>query len=182
MRIPGPAGAFTGGESLPALHGPPDQGEFGQNRGFAPLVISAFMLAATLLLPPGHVIRGFEPPPGPYAQGHRGVDIAALPGDPVTAPISGVVTFVGRVNDRGIVSITVGNQVVSVEPVVGTAAVGDIVGAGDPIGIVGTGGHCSLRCVHIGIRVNGNYVDPLRSRRRLLPVRGWSDVAHAPER
>lgn len=110
------------------------------------------------------------------------MDVVALPSDPVTAPISGVVTFVGRVNDRGIVSITVGNQVVSVEPVVGTAAVGDIVGAGDPIGIVGTGGHCSLRCVHIGIRVNGNYVDPLRSRRRLLPVRGWSDVAHAPER
>ena len=182
MRIPGPAGAFTGRESLTAVHGPPDHGEFGQNEGFAPLVIGRFLLAASLLLPPGPVMRGFEPPPGPYAPGHRGVDLAALPGDAVAAPISGVVTFVGQVNDRAIVSITRGNQIVSMEPVVGAAAVGDVVEPGDPIGIVGTGGHCSLRCVHIGIRVNGMYVDPLRSRRRLLPLRGWSDVAHAPER
>ena len=141
-----------------------------------------FLLAAALVLPPGPVMRGFEPPPGPYAPGHRGVDVAALPGEQVEAPIAGVVTFVGRVNDRAIVSITRGDQIVSVEPVVGTVAVGDAVGAGVDIGVVGIGGHCSLRCVHIGIRVRGTYVDPLRSRRRLLPVSRWSDVAHAPER
>ena len=182
MRIPGPAWAFTGGESLPALHGPPDHGEFGQNRGLAAFVIGNLLLAAALALPPGPVLRGFEPPPGPYARGHRGVDVAAQPGDQVVAAIDGVVTFVGRVNDRQIVSITQGTQIVSVEPVVGTVGIGTRVAAGDVIGIVDVGGHCSLRCVHIGIRVNGMYVDPLRSRRRLLPISRWRDVAHTPER
>ena len=141
-----------------------------------------FLLAATLLLPPGPVIRSFEPPPGPYAPGHRGVDVAAVPGDFVKAPTEGVVTFVGRVNDRPIVSITHDEQIVSLEPVQGSVVLGDVVRAGDVIGIVGTGGHCSLRCVHIGIRVRGIYVDPLRSRRRLLPVSRWRDVSHTPER
>lgn len=182
MRIPGPAGAFTGEESLPALHGPPDQRESGRQQRWLPLVIAKFLLTAALLLPVGPVIRGFEPPPGPYASGHRGVDIAAQPGDTVLAVIDGVVTFAGRVNDRAIVSISSGPQIVSIEPVVGTLTPGTRVIAGQVIGYVDVGGHCSLRCVHIGIRVNGTYVDPLRSRRRLLPVSRWRDVAHPPER
>ncbi|MFC7616923.1 peptidoglycan DD-metalloendopeptidase family protein [Actinokineospora soli] len=52
------------------------------------------------------VVRPFHPPPGPYAAGHRGVDLAAVPGAPVLASADGVVVFVGRVVDRSVVSIS----------------------------------------------------------------------------
>lgn len=182
MRIPGPAGAFTGGESLPALHGPPDHGESREIGGLAAPVIGKFLAAALLVLPPGPVVRGFEPPPAPYARGHRGIDVAASPGDAVRAAINGVVSFSGMVAGRPIVSITNGTEIVSVEPVIGHVSVGIEVRAGDVIGRVGIGGHCSLRCMHLGVRVNGRYVDPSRSRRRLLPLGRWGDVAHSPER
>lgn len=171
MRIPGPAGAFTGGESLPALHGAPDHGEFGQNHRWTRAVLKEFLIAAALIAPvsPGLPVRGFEPPATRYGRGHRGTDYAATPGQPVVSPIDGVVTFAGRVNDRSLVTVATGAMQVSVEPVLPSVQVGEQVDAGQRIGDVGTGGHCSLRCIHLGVRVGGEYVNPLESRRRLLP-------------
>ena len=142
---------------------------------------TVFLLVAALLLPPGPVVRGFEPPATIYGAGHRGIDVAARPGDRVRSPISGTVTFAGRINDRSIVSVTNGRRIVSVEPVTAAVGVGQQVSAGDVIGVVGIGGHCSLRCVHVGVRIDGVYVDPSLARRRLLPLGRRSDVAHAPE-
>src|SRR5690349_8021915 len=43
------------------------------------------------------VERGFEPPPEPWAAGHRGVDLGAAPGTEVVAAATGRVSFAGTV-------------------------------------------------------------------------------------
>ena len=128
------------------------------------------LTVAALLAPvaPAQIIAPYRPPASAYGPGHRGLDLAATVRQPVISPLDGVVAFVGTVNDRSVVSIRNGAMVVSLEPVDAVVAIGSPVDAGAPIGITGIGGHCSLRCIHIGVRVNGAYVDPLLSRRRLL--------------
>lgn len=105
-------------------------------------------------------------PPSAYASGHRGIDLPASPGDTVLAPVSGTVSFVGRVVDREVLSIRVDERTtVSFEPV-DAQALGLIEGAevsrGEAIGVVAEGGHCFAECVHLGVRVRHTYVNPMR--------------------
>src|SRR5689334_2870827 len=57
------------------------------------------------LAPPHPVLRAFDPPPAPWASGHRGVDLGGSPGDPVLAAGAGVVVFAGQLADRPVVSV-----------------------------------------------------------------------------
>ena len=182
MRIPVPAGACTSPQSLLAAHGTSDHREVGPLRHWDGAVLKPILIIAILVLPPGPIVRGFEPPPTPFAAGHRGVDVAAVPGQPAVAPMGGIVTFAGRVNDRPLLSITNGRWIVSVEPVSTHIDVGTAVAMGDAVGRVDVGGHCSLRCIHVGLRIDGAYADPSVPRRRLLPLGRRGDVAHTPER
>ncbi|HEY7043125.1 MAG TPA: M23 family metallopeptidase, partial [Nocardioidaceae bacterium] len=60
-------------------------------------------------LQPDHsVVRGFEPPADPWGPGHRGVDIAGAPGQPVLAVAAGTVTFAGQVAGTGVVVVNHG--------------------------------------------------------------------------
>ncbi len=93
----------------------------------------------------------------------------ALWGQSVTSPISGTITFRGEVGGRPLLSISDGLRVVSLEPITTSMAVGQHVTAGQLLGNVALGGHCSLRCVHLGLRVGGEYRNPLRVHARLLP-------------
>jgi len=113
-------------------------------------------------LSPPRVIAPFAAPPGPYAAGHRGIDLAATPGAQVMAPAGGVLTVAQTVVDRPVVTIKVDEHVlVSMEPVTASVAIGAAIAAGQPIGVVAAGGHCDGRCVHLGVRVDGEYVSPL---------------------
>ena len=71
------------------------------------------------------------------------------------------------------VSVRVDERTVySMEPVTSELHKGDPVGIGAPLGIVDDGGHCASRCLHLGIRVDGGYENPMRyfvSRPVLLP-------------
>ncbi|PWC08264.1 murein hydrolase activator EnvC family protein [Mycetocola zhujimingii] len=124
------------------------------------------------------VIRQFEAPATRYAAGHRGIDLTAPGGTPVVAPADGLVSFSGTVVDRPVLSITYpGGLVSSIEPVIGTVAEGDQVLAGTVIGSVASGGHCSDSCAHFGVRLHGEYVNPLAlleslQRAVLLPLEG----------
>lgn len=115
---------------------------------------------------PLHVSGPYQAPPTPYATGHRGIDLPARPGEQVFAPVSGVVSFAGRVVDRQVLSIRIdARTVVTLEPLelldVGLEA-GDLVHRGEEIGAAGSGGHCASECVHLGVRVDGAYVNPMR--------------------
>lgn len=109
------------------------------------------------------VLQPFRAPAHRYAAGHRGLDLAAAPGDLVTVPIAGTVTFAGRVVNRDVVSLRIdGATIVSFEPVTGELEQGDEVIGGSLLGRVSRGGHCDGACVHVGVRIDDSYVNPMR--------------------
>lgn len=116
------------------------------------------------------IARPYVAPDGPYGAGHRGVDIRAPLGADVLAPADGVVHFAGFVVDRPVLSIEHADGVLSsYEPVQTTLVVGDRVARGQVIGTL-LPGHCATPCLHLGVRVGGEYVNPLL----FLGGVGWS--------
>lgn len=110
---------------------------------------------------PRVVVRPFVAPPTPYGVGHRGVDLAAVAvGAEVRAVTSGVVHFAGTVVDRPVVTVRTGQVLATVEPVSPLVAEGDRVTAGQVIGTLEPG-HCTRPCIHLGVRIAGEYVSPL---------------------
>jgi len=127
------------------------------------------------IAPPHPIARPYLAPASPYAAGHRGLDIVAPAGSSVRAPDDGVVHFAGFVVDRPVLSIDHGGGVISsYEPVETALSAGDAVTRGSEIGVVAAG-HCTLTCLHLGVRVDGEYVSPLlylggQPRAVLLPL------------
>lgn len=113
------------------------------------------------------ILRAWDPPPTPYARGHRGVDLAARPSAPVLAVAAGRVAFAGRVAGRGVVSVDLAGTGepplrTTYEPVRASVREGDEVAAGEILGTVEpTGSHCPVTCVHWGLRRGKAYLDPL---------------------
>jgi murein DD-endopeptidase MepM/ murein hydrolase activator NlpD len=125
--------------------------------------------------PPRSIARPFIAPTTEYGPGHRGIDVRASDST-LFAPADGVVHFAGVVVSRPVLSIRHGASVISsFEPVIALVAAGDAVSRGQPIGTI-VAGHCATRCVHVGVRVDGEYVSPLAwfggiPRSILLPTR-----------
>lgn len=75
-------------------------------------------------------------------------------------------SFVGQVADRHVLSVRVDSRtVVSFEPIEqadAALAEGAQVLPRQPLGIVAEGGHCLDECLHLGVRVDDEYVNPLR--------------------
>jgi murein DD-endopeptidase MepM/ murein hydrolase activator NlpD len=122
------------------------------------------------------VTRAFDPPPTPYAAGHRGVDLAGAAGTPVLAAGAGVVAFAGLVAGRPVVSVVhPGGLRTTYEPVQPTVAAGQAVARGTPLGLLvaGHAGCAAEACLHWGLRRGEAYLDPLSLLRpprvRLLP-------------
>ncbi|MGW0856972.1 M23 family metallopeptidase [Streptomyces sp. NPDC002690] len=141
------------------------------------------------------VVRGWEPPAGPYAPGHRGVDLAAPTGTRIRAVGAGRVVFAGRVAGRGVLTVELAESGdpplrTTYEPVRSLVRVGDEVGAGAPVAVTEPGpSHCPTGCLHWGVRRGDAYVDPLsllppalltRGPSRLLPVSGVPLPQEAP--
>ncbi|WP_333734855.1 murein hydrolase activator EnvC family protein, partial [Streptomyces sp. IBSBF 3010] len=133
------------------------------------------------------VVRGWEPPAGPYGPGHRGVDLGAAPGTEVLAAAAGRVSFAGAVAGRGVVSVELAGTGdpplrTTYEPVRPLVAEGDEVAAGQVVAVLEAGPfHCAAGCLHWGLRRGEAYLDPLsllppsllrRGPSRLLPVYG----------
>ena len=100
------------------------------------------------------LLRPFERPADRFAPGHRGIDLAIVPGTPVQAIGSGRVSFVGDVAGTPTVSIEHVEPLLlsTYQPVTGSVEVGDQVTAGDVIGQLASGrggivGHCSSPCL-----------------------------------
>jgi murein DD-endopeptidase MepM/ murein hydrolase activator NlpD len=136
--------------------------------------------------PKPEVVRGFEPPSGPWAAGHRGVDLLGAPDEQVRAALAGHISFAGTLAGRGVVVVEHGSYRTTYEPVQPTVHRGDAVATGQVIGTLQSGlSHCAPRtCLHWGLIEGTTYQDPLTliggGPVRLLPyvnepqARGWA--------
>lgn len=108
------------------------------------------------------IVEPFRAPEHDYGPGHRGMDIAGAAGTPVIAPADGVVAFRGTVVDRPLLTIEHDAGLVSTfEPLDSALSPGDAVAAGDLIGTVATGGHTAAGTLHVGVRLDDRYINPL---------------------
>jgi murein DD-endopeptidase MepM/ murein hydrolase activator NlpD len=108
--------------------------------------------------------RRFEPPTSAWGAGHRGVDLAAKPGEAILAAATGTVAFAGSVAGKPVISIDHGSVRTTFEPVISTLHVGDHVAIGQVIGVLGRRGthdHHHCHCLHWGLREGTTYLDPL---------------------
>jgi hypothetical protein len=131
----------------------------------------------------GAVVRGFDARAGPYGPGHRGIDISAPVGAIVRAPAAGRIGFAGPVAGTIWVSLLVAPGVrVTVGPLLDPVGAGRVP-ARAPLGRLGPGhrvdpdraGLAGGATLHLSVRVDGRYVDPLaylidRPRARLAPL------------
>jgi murein DD-endopeptidase MepM/ murein hydrolase activator NlpD len=113
----------------------------------------------------GPVIRPFDPPDDPYGSGHRGIDIAAPASTEVRAAEAGTVTFAGSVGGQLFVTVDHGAGLASTYSWVSALRVGrnDVVMQGQVIALSGAGHPGSLEPphLHLGVKLQGQYVDPL---------------------
>ena len=138
----------------------------------------------------GAVVRGFDARAGPYGPGHRGIDISAPVGATVRAPAAGRIGFAGPVAGTTWVSLVVAPGVrVTLGPMLDPVTAGRV-SSRAPLGRVGPGHRAApaegagptegagpglAATLHLSVRVDGVYVDPLaylidRPRPRLAPL------------
>ncbi|WP_249347311.1 murein hydrolase activator EnvC [Microbispora sp. H11081] len=139
---------------------------------------------------PARPARPFDPPAQRWLAGHRGVDVAARPGEKVMAVGPGTVALAERVAGRGVVTIShPGGLRTTYLPVRALVRPGDVVVAGQVIGTIDEGGveesaidaggaegsggegsggeegggaaHCAASCLHWGLLRGRLYLDPL---------------------
>lgn len=147
--LPSPAAAAT--EVRERFPPPSDPGSIALERDWAWPVPQPFRLD-----------RPFVAPAHEYGPGHRGVDLAPLGDDVVRAPAAGVVAFSGQVAGRGILTIDHGGGLVStLEPVRSDLAAGAPIARDAPVAQLASGGHTPQGVLHFGVRLNGEYVNPL---------------------
>lgn len=120
------------------------------------------------LRPPPAVTRGFDAPTPDWLPGHRGVDLAGSPGQPVYAAGDGTVVFAGSLAGRPVVSVAhPGGLHTSYEPVRAAVRTGQAVTAGTAVGelLAGHAGCPAAACLHWGAMwgpaSGARYVDPL---------------------
>jgi murein DD-endopeptidase MepM/ murein hydrolase activator NlpD len=135
------------------------------------------------LRPRPAVTRTFDAPSPNWNRGHRGVDLAGTPGQPVHAAAAGTVVFAGELAGRPLVSIAhPGGLRTSYEPVRPSVRVGQLVAAGAVLGelVAGHSGCAVAACLHWGAMwgpaSRADYVDPLgllaSTPIRLKPLHG----------
>lgn len=120
------------------------------------------------LRPPPMVVRAFDAPRPDWLTGHRGVDLAGRPGQPVYAAGDATVVFAGSVAGRPVVSLAhPGGLHTSYEPVRAAVRAGQGVTSGTVIGelLAGHPGCPAPACLHWGAMwgaaARADYVDPL---------------------
>jgi len=120
------------------------------------------------LRPPPAVTREFDAPSPDWQRGHRGVDLAGVPGQPVYAVGPATVVFAGKLAGRPVVSLAhVGGLRTSYEPVEAVVLVGQRVDETSVLGrlVAGHPGCPAAACLHWGAMwgsaARADYVDPI---------------------
>jgi murein DD-endopeptidase MepM/ murein hydrolase activator NlpD len=120
------------------------------------------------LRPRPAVMRSFDAPSPDWQPGHRGVDLAGVPGQWVYAAAPGTVVFAGELAGRPVVSIAhPGGLRTSYEPVLASVRPGQRLDTGTMLGQLQAGhsGCAAATCLHWGAMwgpaSRADYVDPL---------------------
>jgi septal ring factor EnvC (AmiA/AmiB activator) len=159
---------------------------------WAPMVQRSSRVPALWMPVTGPLVRGFDARAGPYGPGHRGIDIATPVGELCRAPTAGRVVFAGPVAGTGWVTLLAAPGVlVTLGPLLDPVATATRVRSKAPVGRVGPGHPATPAdpegrgkagewaaipaTLHLSVRVDGVYVDPLaylvdRPRPRLVPL------------
>lgn len=113
-------------------------------------------------VPDSRLERGYQAPAHRYGAGHRGIDLRPRAGFEVRAPAAGIVAFSGVVADRGILTIDHGDGLVTtLEPIESAVEAGTAVAPGEIVGTISLGGHTAPGALHFGVRLRGEYINPL---------------------
>lgn len=121
--------------------------------------------------------REFVQPSEDWSAGHRGVDYLVEAGQPVFATHDGVVSFVGHVVNRSVITLKHENGFLSsIEPICSSLRVGQAVTTGELLGFTCFGpnypSHCGLQlCLHFSLRSQNGYLSPLVKIGGLSPSR-----------
>lgn len=111
---------------------------------------------------PRAIASPYRAPAHEFGAGHRGVDLTTAQGTIVRAPADGAIAFRGTVVDRPLITIEhAAGYVSTFEPVSSDLTPGDTVSAGDEIGSVSAGGHAVPGTLHLGVRLDGDYINPM---------------------
>lgn len=134
---------------------------------------------------PGRAVLLFDASVTRYSGGHRGVDLAAAPGDEVRASANGTVHFAGMVAGRPTLSVDHGGVRSTYTPIVALVSAGDPVLKGQVLGRVAPDDHCRSACLHWGLTDGIDHFNPLAELETpaiaLLPM-GSLPVVRAPLR
>jgi murein DD-endopeptidase MepM/ murein hydrolase activator NlpD len=114
----------------------------------------------------GFVHRLPEIPYPNWNSGHRGIDITMPYGPNVYSPVSGIVTWVGTINNQSGITVQAHDEdglKHSLFPISTFLLEGDAVIKGQLLGEVtdDISEHCGfIRCIHWGVRDGDRYLDP----------------------
>ncbi len=108
------------------------------------------------------IASAYRAPAHEFGAGHRGIDITTAPGAVIRAPADGTVAFRGTVVDRPLITIEhPGGYVSTFEPLSSELSPGDAISSGQEIGTVAAGGHAAPGTLHLGVRIDGAYMNPM---------------------
>lgn len=96
----------------------------------------------------------------PWMGGHTGIDVKAFEGELIRSPSVGKVWFAGKVAGREVLTLEIDNFLLSFDSASALVSTGEVVVAGQIVAKVTTN-HCGSECMHIGLRVSGQYMNPL---------------------
>lgn len=109
-------------------------------------------------------------------RGHRGIDLALKTGENAYSMHDGVVLFSGWSGPYGrLVVVGFGNVELWYGHLSKTlVSVGDKVSAGQVVGLIGNSGYSFGPHLHLGLKIDGNFVDPSPWIKSVIVDREWS--------
>lgn len=116
------------------------------------------------IIPSGHITSKYGKRKAPLTGAstfHNGVDIGAPEGTKIYSPIDGQVLYRGYSSTAGNMIVVANDEMeVHVYHMQFDPECGNIINRGDVIGLVGSTGISSGPHAHIGVKVDGRFIDP----------------------
>lgn len=118
--------------------------------------------------------RDYQLPANEYGAGHRGIDLEVEPNEKIRAPFDGVISFVGQVANRRLITLhSLTGYKVSFEPICSDLVEGEFVREQEVLGWACAAApdyqwHCQ-NCVHFSVRSEAGYLNPLLFIGQLWP-------------